>query len=127
MKNDPLVSGEAYLKARAKRDLEEIAKYVHPEVHFIGPMTEIAGVEKVLQSTQRIYGLLKTLQVRSRFASGDQVIFTYDFVCADPIGVCRTAELLTFKDGLIIKIEVFFDPRPFEKFMQSQKSISQPV
>ncbi len=41
------------------------------------------------------------------------------------IGVCRTAELMTFKDGLISGIELFFDARPFEKLRQSQKPVSQ--
>ena len=125
MKNDPLVSGEAYLKAWDNKDLEGIAKYLHPEVHFIGPMTETTGKEKLVQSAKRMFGLLKTLEVRSKFAFGDQAIFTYDFVCEDPIGVCRTAELMTFKDGLIGRIELFFDARPFEKLMQSQKPVSQ--
>ena len=126
MKNDPLVSGEAYLKAWDSKDLEGIAEYLHPEVHFIGPMTEMIGKEKVPQSAKRLFGLLETLEVRSKFASGDRAFFTYDFVCADPIGVCRTAELMTFKDGLISRIELFFDARPFEKLMQSsQKPVSQ--
>jgi len=47
-------------------------------------------------------------------------MFVYDFVCAEPIGVCRTAEFVTLKDGLIGSLEIFFDPRPFEKLMQSQ-------
>ena len=33
MKNDLLISGEAYLKTWDKKDLEAIAKYLHPEVH----------------------------------------------------------------------------------------------
>jgi hypothetical protein len=124
MKNDALVSGEAYLKAWTNKDLQEIAKYLHPNVHFIGPMTETTGKEKLLQSANRMFGLLKTLEVRSKFAFGDQAIFTYDFICADPIGVCRTAELMTFKEGLIGRIELFFDARPFEKLMQYQKLVS---
>ncbi len=119
MKNDLLVSGEAYLKAWDNKDLEGIAKHLHPEVHFIGPMAQMTGQEAVLQSAKRMFGLLKAVKVRSKFASGDQAIFTYDFICADPIGVCRTAEHMTFKDGLISGIELFFDARPFEKRMQS--------
>jgi hypothetical protein len=34
---------------------------------------------------------------------------------AEPIGVCRAAALMTFKDGLIVRNEIFFDPRPFVK------------
>jgi hypothetical protein len=125
MKNDPLVFGEAYLQAWDKKDLEAIAKYLHPEIHFVGPMTEVTGKEKFLQSAKRMFPILKALKVRSKFASGDQAMFAYAFVCENPIGVCRTAELMTFQDGLISKIELFFDARPFEKLMQSQKPMSQ--
>ena len=124
MTNDLLRTGEAYLSAWDKKDLAGIAKYLHPEVHFLGPMAETTGKERFLQSAQRMFGLLKALKVRSKFASGNQAAFTYDFVCADPIGVCRTAEVITFKDGLIGGIELFFDARPFEKFMQSQEQAS---
>jgi len=125
MKNDLLASGEAYLNAWDNKDLEGIAKHLHPEVHFLGPMTETRGKERFLQSAQRMFGLLKALKVRSKFASENQAAFTYDFICAEPIGVCRTAEVMTFKDGLISGIELFFDARPFEKLMQSQKPASQ--
>src|SRR5713226_27795 len=117
MTKEHLTTGEAYLKAWNNQALEEIKKYLYPEVHFIGPMTETTGNEKVLQSAKRTFGMLKALEVRSRFVSGDQAIFTYDFVCTAPIGVCRTAELMTFKDDMISRIGLFFDARPFEKLM----------
>ena len=121
MTNNCLTTGEAYLKAWDNKNLEEIAKYLHPEVHFIGPMNEITGKEKLLQSAKRMFGMLKALEVQSKFAFGNQAIFTYDFVCTPPIGGCRTAEIMTFKDGLISKIELFFDARPFEKLRLSQQ------
>lgn len=31
------------------------------------------------------------------------------------IGVSRAAVLLSFQDGLIVRYELFFDARPFEK------------
>src|SRR5258708_2303203 len=125
MQDDVLITGEAYLKAWHEKDLEGIAKYLHPEVRFTGPMAQITGKEGMLQSARRMFGLLQALKVRSKFASGDQAIFTYDFICAEPIGVCRTAELMTFQNDLISRIELFFDARPFEKLMQSQKPVSQ--
>ncbi len=125
MKNDSLAVGKAYLKAWNNKDVEGIAECLHPDVHFIGPMAQTTGKESVLQAARRMFGLLKTVEVRSEFASGGQAIFAYDFVCAGPIGVCRTAELMTFKDGLIARIELFFDARPFEKLMQSQRQAQQ--
>ncbi len=115
-----LTAAEAYLKAWDGKDLAGISKYLHPEVHFIGPMAEVTGKEPVLASSKRMFPLMQNLKVRSVFASGDQVMAAYDFVCAEPVGNCRTAELMTFKDGLISRIELFFDARPFEKLMQAQ-------
>jgi ketosteroid isomerase-like protein len=125
MNKNILASAEAYLQAWHRKDISEIAKHLHPDVSFIGPMTQVTGKEPVLESSKKIFRLLQKLNVRSIFSSGDQVMAAYDFVCAEPIGVCRTAELLTFKDGLISGIELFFDARPFEKLMQSQKQMPQ--
>jgi hypothetical protein len=42
-----------------------------------------------------------------------EAMLAYDGDFGDPIGICRTAALLTFKDNLIIRIELFFNARPF--------------
>ena len=45
----------------------------------------------------------------------EPVMLTYDAEFGEPIGTCRTAVLMTFKDQLIERLELFFDARPFEK------------
>ncbi len=121
MSTDILTAAEAYLKAWDRKDLAGISKYLDPDVRFLGPMSQTTGKEAFLDSAKRMFALLKEIKVRSKFAAGEQAIFTYDFICAEPIGVCRTAELIIFKNGLISSIELFFDARPFEKLRQSQK------
>ena len=54
-----------------------------------------------------------------RFIEGDRAMFTYDFVCIDPIGLCRTAERVRIIDGLVHDIELFFDARPFEAMQRA--------
>jgi hypothetical protein len=110
----------AYLEAWSHKDLDGIAIHLHPDVHFKGPMQELNGREAVLASSKRIFSLLERLEVRGRFVSGERAMFAYDFVCRDPIGVCRTAELVRFQDGLIRDIELFFDARPFEAMQRTQ-------
>ncbi len=119
--------GEAYLQAWNNKDLSAIASHLHPDVRFLGPAASTSGKEAVMEAAKRMFPLLQSLKVQSKFASGDQAIFTYEFICAEPINVCRTAELMTFKDGLIIGIELFFDARPFEKLAQAQKQKAQPA
>lgn len=110
----------SYLDAWSRKDIEGIATHLHPNVHFKGPMQELNGREAVLISTRRIFPLLLRLDVRARFISGDQAMFAYDFVCHEPIGVCRTAEMVRFEDGLIRETELFFDARPFEAMQKVQ-------
>ncbi len=110
----------AYLDAWSRKDLDGIAIHLHPEVHFKGPMQELNGRDAVLAASKRIFPLLERLEVRARFVSGNRAMFAYDFVCREPIGVCRTAELIRFEDGLIRDIELFFDARPFEAMQRAQ-------
>jgi len=104
----------SYLEHWQRKDLDGIARHLHPAVHFTGPMIEMNGREGVVAAVARILPLLKDFRVRSTFISGDRAMFTYDFVCEAPVGVCRTAEEVTFEDGLVKTIELFYDPRPFE-------------
>jgi ketosteroid isomerase-like protein len=119
MSNRNLTLAESYLAAWQKKDLEGIGKHLHPDVHFKAPMSETTGKQAFLAASQRIFPILLSLAVRYSFASGDRVVAIYDFNCAAPIGVCRTAELITFQDGLISDVELFFDARPFAQLAKS--------
>lgn len=116
----------AYLDAWSRKDLDGIAVHLHPDVHFKGPMQELSGRDAVLASSKRIFPLLERLDVRAQFVSGDRAMFAYDFVCREPIGVCRTAELVRFQGGLISNIELFFDARPFEAMQRAQAAGAPP-
>ena len=73
------------------------------------------GKEAVLEATKRFITLFKTLKVRAKAGLGEQAIVVYDLECPAPIGLFSTAVLMTFQEGLILKIELFYDARPFEK------------
>jgi len=110
----------SYLDAWSRKDLEGIAALLHPNVHFVGPMQELNGREAVLTSAARIFPLLERLEIRAQCISGETAMFAYDFVCHKPIGICRTAEMVRFEDGLIRETELFFDARPFEAMQKAQ-------
>ena len=110
-----------YLEAWKSKDLDAIARHVHPNIQFKGPMSELSGRESFLAACQRMFPMMVELRIRSAFESGNQAIFAYDFVCSPPIGLCRTAELLTVEDGLITSVELFFDARPFEQLGKGQQ------
>src|SRR5262249_13832229 len=76
---------------------------------------EMNGREGVVAAVARILPLLKEFRMKSTFIAGNRAMFTYDLVCEAPVGLCRTAEEVTFEDGLVKTIEQFYDPRPFEE------------
>jgi hypothetical protein len=48
----------------------------------------------------------------------------YDVDFGEPIGICRSAVMMTFNDGLITRIELFYDARPFEKNLKKDAIFS---
>lgn len=111
MKN--LNSAVAYYTAMNAKDLSVLEKYLHPEVQMISPLAQVEGKDAVLNSVKNFLPVFDQLTIRTQCDGGDQVMLAYDLNCPAPFGVVRGAVLLTFKDGLIIGYELFYDARPF--------------
>jgi len=104
---------EAYYRSFAAKDVEALSRRLHPEARVITPLGESVGREAVLEAAKRLFPALRRIDVRARFGDGDQVALIYDMV-GDP-WTARTAALMTFRDGLLVRSELFLDPRPFER------------
>jgi hypothetical protein len=115
MSEKNIASAVAYYQAMHNKDLSVMEKYLHPEVRLIGPMADITGKDTVLNSVRHFLAIFNKLIIRAQCGSGDQVMLAYDLDCPAPIGLFRGAVLLTFQEGLIIRYELFYDARPFEK------------
>ncbi|MBB65766.1 MAG: hypothetical protein CMO81_11970 [Waddliaceae bacterium] len=59
--------------------------------------------------------ILTKIEVRSKFVSGDQVMLAYDFLFPAMNLNLRSAVLMNFQESQIVKIELFYDARPFEQ------------
>lgn len=105
----------AYYQAMGNKDLSIMERYLHPEVRLIGPMADLTGKSTVLNSVKNFCAMFNKLTLRAQCGSGDQVMLAYDIDCLAPFGLVRGAVLLTFQEGLIIRYELFYDARPFEK------------
>lgn len=105
---------EAYYREVGKKNVAVLENYLHPDVQFIGPLAKMTGRENVLEATKNFVALFKTLKIRSKFGSEDQAIVVYDLEFPPPIGFISSVSLMTFKEELVAKIELFYDARPFE-------------
>ena len=45
-------TAEAYYEAMGSKNTQEMAKYLHPDVQFVGPLAEMKGKESVLDATK---------------------------------------------------------------------------
>lgn len=109
-----ILSATGYYQAIGQKNIAEAEKYLDEHVHFVGPFAEMTGKESVINAVKGFMTLFKTLTIRAACGSKDQVMLAYDLDCPAPFGIVRGAVLLTFKDGLIIGYELFYDARPFE-------------
>ena len=112
---DNLNLAESYYNAMLAKDFDKMASYLHDNVHFIGPLVEMQGKDAVVTAAKNFGGILQDIQIRSRFAAGDQLMLAYDMIVPAPIGKFRAAVLMEFTDGFISKIELFYDARPFQE------------
>lgn len=106
---------ESYYKAMEAKDITRLGEYLHSDVIFLGPLAELKGKDAVLSAAKGFSSFLKKITIRSKFSSEMQAMLAYDMECPEPIGLFRAATLMTFEKGLITKIELFYDARPFEK------------
>jgi ketosteroid isomerase-like protein len=110
-----LISAEGYYQALQKRDFVGITRHLQPEVRFSGPLSDLTGKETVLDAAKRFLTLLKGLTRHATFGSSEKAMLTYDVDFGEPVGDWHTAVLMTFKDGLIANLKLFYDARPTEK------------
>lgn len=106
---------KAYYQAMNAKDLPSLGAFLHDDVTLLSPLGSLNGKEEVINSLKHFVTIFNKLTIRAAMGSGDQVMLACDLDCPAPIGIFRTAILLTFKDGKIYSSELFYDGRPLEK------------
>ena len=113
-----LATAASYYQAMRNKDVTALSGHLHPDVSLLLPLAELSGKPAVVDAAARLMGLLLGLEIHAKFAVGDQVTLSYHIDFPEPIGLCRAASLMTFRDGLISRIELYYDARPFEKSLK---------
>lgn len=115
MGRNHLAIAEAYYTAVGEKNIAGIEKYLHPDVQFSGPLAQLMGKKTVLEATKNFANMFQALTIRAKLAAENQAMIVYDVECLAPIGRVSSAALMTFENELIVKIELFYDARPFEE------------
>lgn len=114
MNQNNLAIAEAYYKALGEKNIGATENYLDIDVQCTGPLVQVVGKGNVIEANKKFISLFKTLEIRSSFASHDQAVIVYDLECQAPVNIFSAVALLTFKNNLISKIELFYDARPFD-------------
>ncbi|MEI8124265.1 MAG: nuclear transport factor 2 family protein [Parachlamydiaceae bacterium] len=103
--------GVAYYTALGEKDIALVAKYLHPEIQFTDPQEKVIGKEAVLKAAKGFTGIFKTLTIRAKFGSEDQAMIVYEVEIPGLTKKLHAASLLSFREGLISQIELFYDSK----------------
>ena len=109
MKDKPVAIAEAYYTALGQKDSTTMQQYLHPDVQCSSPVAQMKGRDAVLEAVKKLFTLFKTLTIRAKFGNEDQAMVVVDLDFLPPAGILPSAVLLNIKEGLIEKIEIFFD------------------
>jgi len=105
---------EKYYAALVEKDIATAKQYIDDQIQFISPLATITGKETFLGAIQRFIDSFDTLVIRHSCAKDDKTMFAYNVHFKQPLTLLHAAGLVTEKDGLITKIELFYDTKPFE-------------
>ncbi|MEX2304844.1 MAG: nuclear transport factor 2 family protein [Waddliaceae bacterium] len=104
---------EEYYKLVGEKNAEEVKKFLHPSVEFFGPLAKLKGREAVLEATCNFMNMFKSLKIRAKFGAGEQAMIVYDVDIPGIMEAFPGASLLTFRDGQVVRIELFYDGSRF--------------
>ena len=102
---------EGYYTQIGQKNVEGIKKYLHPDVELYSPLATVKGKEAVIKAASHFMDAIKSLTIRAKFGSEDQAMIVCDSNMPGITERFPTASLLSFRNDLIIKIELFYDGR----------------
>lgn len=105
-------TAESYYRAIGNKKEQDFAKFLDDKVEFIGPMASLKGKEAVIHATKNFMNTIQSLSIESSFSNENQAMVVY---CVEIPGVSKAfpgASLLNFKEGKIVRIQLFFDTAP---------------
>ena len=115
MEKDNVARAVEYYTLVGEKNTQGVEKHLDPNVEFFSPLATLKGKKAVIESTSNFMKAFKSLTIRAKFGAKDQAIVVYN---VDIPGISKDfpgASLLSFRDGLIVKIELFHDGAPFQK------------
>lgn len=109
---EPRAVARMCLAAWTSGDLERTRSLLADEVSFAGPLGTTRGVDAYIDGIRKMAEIVERADERTAFAEGDDVCIIYDLVTRTPPASISTAGWYKVRDGKVVAVRAFFDPRP---------------
>jgi len=100
------------LKAWTTGDLDRTRSLLHDDVTFTGPLASTQGVDDYMTGIDRMSAIVSRADQTQVVVDGDDVCIAYDLITNDPPATIPTVGWYRVKDGKVVSVRAFFDPRP---------------
>jgi ketosteroid isomerase-like protein len=109
---DPGSVASQCLAAWSSGDLVTTRALLHDDVEFTGPLGRTTGADAYIDGIQAMIKIIDRADQREVFGDTDNVCIIYDLVTHTPPARIPTAGWYRVRDGKILSVRAFFDPRP---------------
>jgi ketosteroid isomerase-like protein len=109
---DPKIVASRCLAAWSSGDLETTRSLLSEGVTFVGPLGSTEGADAYIEGIKGMVKIVESANQREMFGEGEDVCIIYDLVTKNPSANVPTAGWYKVRDGEIISVRAFFDPRP---------------
>lgn len=97
-----------YYSRIAHKD-ESFKELLDEDVLFISPMATLNGKKKAAAATCNFISAIKSLRIHTTFAGQDEAMVVYEVDMPGISSEFPGASWLKFKDGKIVRIQLFYD------------------
>lgn len=115
-------------EACMKKDLDTAVSLIHDDYTWIDPQVTVKGKEEFRRFMENCPSDSSVNNIQM-YEAGDTVIQTMECACTKPVAFSfRMCDILTFKDGKVIKEETFYDTAqiPKEAMQGMQQNANKP-
>lgn len=109
MRDEVIRAVETHLKGLGARDIS--ASPFHEDIEFVGPIgPPIKGARAVRAVFSGFFSTIKGININRHIVDGEWCATVFDFHTT--FGIIPMVDCLHVRDGQIMSIRVYYDPRP---------------
>jgi ketosteroid isomerase-like protein len=109
---DPRTVATDCLAAWTTGDLDRTRALLDADVTFTGPLASTEGVDAYMTGIDRMSSIVTRADQHEVIVDGDDVCIAYDLVTNDPPATIPTVGWYRVRNGKVVSVRAFFDPRP---------------